>query len=90
MFFGIAFLIFFTISITQQNTFIIVDAALWLTVIMLVSIRYVDIKWSNGQTDDEYAESTALRNWRQYSLRLLLASGALYSLARLAAHSQLS
>ncbi len=87
MFFGIAFLIFFTISITQQSVPIIVDAALWLTVIVLVSIRYVDIRWFNGQAAD--AEPATLRNWRQYIIRLLLASGSLYALARLVAHAKL-
>jgi hypothetical protein len=87
IFFGSALLIFFTISITRQSASIIVDVALWLTVIVLVSIRYVDIRWFNGQTAD--AEPATLRNWRQYTIRLLLASGALYTLARLAAHSKL-
>lgn len=87
MFFGNVALIFFVISITLRKTSIIVDVAFWLMVIVLVSIRYVDIRWFKGQTSE--AEPATLKDWRQYSILLLLASGGLYALARLLAHFKL-
>ncbi|HLP61288.1 MAG TPA: hypothetical protein VK186_20765 [Candidatus Deferrimicrobium sp.] len=81
IFFAVALLIFFTIFISQRNVPIIIDAAFWLTVIVLVVIRYIDIKWLNKQTTN--AEQATLKDWRKYSVRLLLASAGLYVLARL-------
>ncbi|MDQ1351367.1 MAG: hypothetical protein QG657_1669 [Acidobacteriota bacterium] len=87
MFVGNVVLVFLAFSISMRNESIIVDAAFWLTVIVLVSIRYVDIKWFKGQTGD--AEPATLKDWRQYSIRLVLASVGLYALVRLVAHFKL-
>lgn len=87
MLFGNGLLILFAISIILNRATIFVDVAFWLTVTILISIRYIDIKWLKGQTSE--AKPATLNDWRQYSIRLLIISTVFYALARIAANYKL-
>jgi hypothetical protein len=57
------------------------DFLYWLTAIWIVFVRYVEIEHIDKKTPS--IKPKALREWRRYSLKLLLAAGLLYTLARI-------
>jgi len=63
------------------------DFLFWLTAIWAVLVRYVEIEHLDKKT--EHIKPKALREWRGYSVKLLLAAGLLYALARIVAHQVL-
>lgn len=73
MFGGLIGLIFLSFSIYNSHSFSIRDLAFGLLVLCLVLVRYVDIRYLQGQTAE--GNPATMADWRRYCVGLL--SGAL-------------
>ena len=60
------------------------DFLFWLTAIWMVFVRYVEIEHLDKKA--EHIKPKTLGEWRRYSIRLLVAAGFLYALARIVAN----
>lgn len=81
--FGASLLVFGAIFIIQGNASGLADAIFWLFTLMLILVRYVDIRYLKGETADN--KPATLKHWRRYSVILLIAAGLLYLLAKILA-----
>jgi hypothetical protein len=81
--FGVSLLVFGAIFIIQGNAPGLADIIFWLIALGLISARYVDIRYLKGETADN--KPATLKNWRRYSLILLIGAGLLYILAKILA-----
>ena len=77
--FGNLLLIFIAFSIALQRGGIVLDVIFWAVVAGLILVRYIDITVFHGQTTE--SEPATLKDWRFYSLMLLLVTGGLWLLA---------
>jgi len=84
---GISALLVFAVLIVVRWDPGLADFLFWLTAIWTVLVRYVEIEHLDKKT--EHIKPRALREWRRYSIILLLASGFLYALARIVANLRL-
>ncbi|MDI6775146.1 MAG: hypothetical protein QME60_07110 [Verrucomicrobiota bacterium] len=68
LFFGNALLFFLLVFIFEKAASFpsLMDAALWLTAASLLLVRYVDIRYLNGQTGE--GKPATMRHWRQHAL----------------------
>ena len=82
MFAGNVIAAFLGISIAQQkgDAYISKDILYWLAVVSVILARYLDVRFTNGQT----AEGTlaTMKNWERHSIAL----GAIALLAWIACH----
>lgn len=62
----------------------LLDAAYLIVLVSLVLVRYVDIRFLNGQTGD--AQPATMIHWRRYAMIIGSAGGAAWFLARVLAH----
>jgi len=60
------------------------DFLFWLIAIWMVFVRYVEIE--HAAKEAQHVQPKTLREWRRYSIKLLLAAGILYALARIVAN----
>jgi hypothetical protein len=81
---GISVLIVFAVLVASRWDPGLADFLFWLTAIWMVLIRYIEIGHIGKET--QHIQPKALREWRRYSIKLLLATGFLYTLARIVAN----
>ena len=62
----------------------LLDAAYLVALASLILIRYVDIRFLNGETGD--GKPATLTHWRRYAMIIGSAGGAAWLLARVLAH----
>ena len=81
MFFGNAILFISIIFIFQQEgrVFHAADAVFWITVVALVFIRYLDIKFCGGVTVTNLPAT--MSHWNKYAVLLVICSTAIWALA---------
>jgi len=81
MFFGNVILFISIIFIFQQEdrVFHTADAVFWITVVALVFVRYLDIKFCSGLTVT--ALPASMSHWKRYAILLLICSTAIWALA---------
>ncbi len=79
MAFGNMALIITAFSIVQQKAGIVLDVIFWAVVTGLILIRYIDIKVFQGNTADN--EPATLKDWRQYSILLIVISAFVWFVA---------
>ena len=87
LFGGISALIISAVFVAMRKAPGLVDFIFWLIAIWIVLVRFTDIKYFGGETKKIHPE--VLRDWRRYSVKLLLAAGFLYLLAKILAHRDL-
>jgi len=80
---GNVVLIFCAIYIVLRKAGFTVYLLYVLSVISLIVIRFIDIKFFKGETMN--GEPTSLGHWRRYTLGLLVFAGALYVVSSLLA-----
>lgn len=66
-------------SIMKRRAFSVLDGFFWLTVAVLLVVRYIDIVKLHGTTGD--GEPASIRHWVRYAVGILLASAALWGLS---------
>ena len=81
---GLSALIILAVLIASRWDPGLADFLFWLVAIWMVLIRYVEIEHI-GKEPQHIHPKVAVREWRLYSVKLLLAAGFLYALARIAA-----
>ena len=84
---GISALVVFAVLIAVRWDPGLTDFLFWLIAMWMVLIRYVEIGPSGKET--QHIRPKALREWHRYSIKLLLASGFLYVLARIVVNLRL-
>jgi hypothetical protein len=84
---GSGAIFFIVIAIAFRKAPYILDAVLWVAVILVVLIRYIDITRFKGQTTE--GEPANLQHWRRYTAGLVITTGSLYILARILAYFRL-
>jgi hypothetical protein len=80
---GISALIVFAVLVALRWDPGFADLIFWLVAIWMVLVRYVEMEHIGKET--QHIRPNALREWRRYSIKLLLAAGFLYGLARIVA-----
>lgn len=80
---GGAVLVFCAIYIVLQKATFTVYLVNILSVISLIVIRFIDIKYFNGETMNN--QPATLGHWRQYALGLIVLAGILFLVANLLA-----
>jgi hypothetical protein len=78
---GIAVLIYCAVYIAMGRNPGLIDAVYWIIVAAILVLRFVDIKFLKGETLDN--QPATLKHWRGYALKMLIAAGVLYALAKL-------
>ena len=83
---GNAILFFTALSILQHKgeMFYTADIVFWVTVAVLIIVRYLDIKFWNGLTVTGLPASMA--HWRKYTIILLICSTAIWIGAHIIYH----
>ena len=84
---GVSALIVFGILVAVRWDPGLSDFLFWLTAIWTVLVRFVDIERFGEKT--QHIRAKARRAWLCYSVKLMLAAGFLYSLAKVVAHLSL-
>lgn len=79
--FGVSLLVFGAIFIIQGKAPDLADAIFWLFTLVLILVRYVDIRYLKGETSDN--KPATLKHWRRYSVMVLIGAGLLYLLAKI-------
>jgi hypothetical protein len=79
---GIA-LIYCALFIAQAKGGTMTEAVFLLLTILIVLIRFIDIRFLNGETLDN--KPATLRHWRRYGALMLAAAAALYGIAKFVA-----
>jgi hypothetical protein len=83
MFFGNAILFISVIVIAQNKggIFHTADVVFWITVLMLLIVRYLDIQYCGGYTATD--KPATMSHWKKYLILLLLCSGAMWLLGHI-------
>jgi hypothetical protein len=80
---GNAVLLFMALAIFQRHapffSFAGIDLAYWIMVLLLVVIRYCDIKYLGGLTSKD--EPATLVHWRKYAMLVLLIAAGIWLIA---------
>jgi hypothetical protein len=84
---GVSALIVFAVLVAVSWDPGLADFLFWLIAIWMVFVRYVEILHAGKET--QHVQPKALRGWRRYSIKLLLAAGFLYALAKMVANLHL-
>jgi len=85
--FGGSFLIYGAIFIAQGKAPGLADTIFLLFTLGLLLVRFIDIRYLKGETLDNHPAT--LKDWRRYSVKMLIAAGLLYFLSKIAAHLNL-
>ncbi|MGB8959436.1 MAG: hypothetical protein WCC00_10570 [Candidatus Aminicenantales bacterium] len=80
---GVSALVIFAVLVAVSWDPGLADFIFWLIAIWMVFIRYVEI--GHVGKEPQHIHPKAVREWRLYSVKLLLAAGFLYALARIVA-----
>jgi len=83
---GIA-LVYCAFYIAQRKGTVLTDLIMLLTTLGLIVIRFADIRFFKGETLNN--QPATLKHWRLYSLKILIAAGLLYALAKFIAQKNL-
>lgn len=81
---GVSALLVFAVLIAVRWDPDLADFLFWLVAFWIILVRYVEIENLDKKTP--HIKPKAIREWCRYSIRLLLAAGLLYTLARIVAH----
>jgi len=81
---GVSALIVFAVLIALRWDPGLADFLFWLVAIWIVLVRYVEIEGLDKKTP--HSRTKMLGDWLRYSIKLLLAAGFLYALARIVAN----
>jgi hypothetical protein len=86
MFIGNAILFFLLVYIVEKRVLFpsLWDAACWLTLASLIVVRYADIRFLNGETNQ--GEAATMSDWWRYSKWVAVAGGGLWLIARVVEH----
>lgn len=84
---GVSALIVFAVLVAVSWDPGLADFLFWLIAIWMVFVRYVEIEHAGKET--QHIQPKTLREWRRYSIKLLLAAGFLYLLAKILTHQDL-
>jgi hypothetical protein len=77
---GNAVVFFVALGIYQRHTGLTsLDWAYWITVLLLIVVRYCDIKYLGGLTAKD--EPATMAHWRKYAMFLLLIAAGIWLLA---------
>lgn len=85
--FGGIVLIYCALFIAQRKGGAIADLALLFLALGIILVRFIDIKYLKGETMDN--QPATIKHWRRYALKILIAAGLLYALAKLIAQKNL-
>lgn len=78
--FGGIILIFSAVFIAQGKGGLIADLSPFAMALVLVLVRFADIRYLNGETMDN--KPATLGDWRRYAVKVLIVAGALYALGK--------
>jgi len=80
MFGGNAILLFVTVFIVDKHFKFpsLLDLAYWATVISLLVVRYIDVRFMNGDTAE--GKPSTLQDFRRYAFTLTIVAALLYIL----------
>jgi hypothetical protein len=70
-------LVIFALLIAQRGRFSIFDGAYWLTIALILGLRWVDVSRFGGLTRD--GDAATLRDWRRHVVLLVLIGGGIWS-----------
>jgi hypothetical protein len=84
---GIAVLIYCAVFVAMGKYPGTADLLYWIIVAAILLLRFVDIKFLNGETLDN--KPATINHWRIYALKISVASGILYALAKFVAYKKL-
>lgn len=80
---GVSALVVFAVLVAVSWDPGLADFVFWLIAVWMVFVRYVETE--HGGKETQHIQPKSLREWRLYSIKLLLAAGFLYALARIVA-----
>jgi hypothetical protein len=84
MILGNGILFFMAVFIVQKRAGILLDLVFWAVVAGLILTRYIDIKVFQGLTADN--KPATLKDWRKYTLMLIVISALVWLVAHGAAN----
>jgi hypothetical protein len=80
---GNAVLLFMALAIFNRHapflSFAAIDLAYWITVLLLIVVRYCDIKYLGGLTTKD--QPATIIHWRKYAMLLLLIAAGVWLIA---------
>jgi hypothetical protein len=76
-------LLFCAMFIARGTAPVVMDIAFWAVAVGVIVVRYIDITRFHGETSE--ATPATLADWRQYSVRVAVASAVLWVFARFVA-----
>lgn len=85
--FGAILLVYAGLFIAQRKGGVLADLGLLALTLIVVLVRYLDIKYLKGETMDN--KPATLRDWRRYAVTMLAAAGVLYAVAKFLATKNL-
>jgi hypothetical protein len=68
----------------KNKTSYVSDLVFWVTVVALVAVRFLDIKFLDGLTST--GKPASIRHWERYAVVLVLCSAAIWAAAHAAAY----
>ncbi len=68
----------------ENKTFYVSDFVFWGGVVALIVVRFLDIKFLNGQTAT--GKPATIKHWRNYAIILTLVSAAIWAAVRTSAY----
>ncbi len=84
---GIIVLIYCAVFIAREKHPGTTDLIFWLTLAAIVLLRFVDIRFLQGETLDN--KPATITHWRRYALKISAAAAVLYAVAKLIAYKNL-
>ncbi len=78
--FGVIFLVFSAVFIAQRKGGLLADLGLFALAILIILVRFIDIKYLKGETMDN--RPATLANWRRYAFVVLIVTGLLFALSK--------
>jgi len=81
------FMLSLKIAMGEINDAFVGNLLFGITVVTLIFVRFIDIKFLNGQTAE--SEPATMTDWRRYTLKLIMISIAILVLANLSNHFKL-
>jgi len=85
--FGGILLIFCAVFIAQGKSGLIADLGLFVLALVIILVRFIDIKYLKGETMDN--KPATLRDWHGYAIKVLIAAGVLFALGKFLAQKNI-
>jgi hypothetical protein len=85
--FGGILLVYGALFIAQRKGGLVADLGLFGLALLIILVRFVDIKYLKGETMDN--KPATLRHWRRYALLVLIAAGFLFALGKFLAQKNI-